>query len=139
MVQVHLQQEVVAADLVDDLTRLIRRVEDVARHLADLAVLLHKSGDIAFTPVFRKERGRMNLYAVLDQVINLLRQHGRVAYRVLKLQFTLNDEAIEARKDELIYSQRLAVNGAIASKGLKRGSGRVLCRRWFGQRGNLGR
>jgi len=52
----------------------------------------------------------MDFYDVLDQVLNLLRQRGRVAYRVLKLQFKLDDEALEALKDELIYSQRLAVD-----------------------------
>ena len=52
----------------------------------------------------------MDFYAVLDQVLDLLRQRGRVAYRVLKLQFKLDDEALEALKDELIYSQRLAVD-----------------------------
>jgi class 3 adenylate cyclase/tetratricopeptide (TPR) repeat protein len=52
----------------------------------------------------------MDFYAVLDQVLDLLRQRGRVAYRVLKLQFELDDETLEALKDELIYSQRLAVD-----------------------------
>jgi class 3 adenylate cyclase/tetratricopeptide (TPR) repeat protein len=52
----------------------------------------------------------MDFYAVLDQVLDLLRQRGHVAYRVLKLQFKLDDEALEALKDELIYSQRLAVD-----------------------------
>src|SRR5215471_16010423 len=52
----------------------------------------------------------MDFYAVLDQVLDLLRQRGRVAYRVLKLQFKLDDEVLEALKDELIYSQRLAVD-----------------------------
>jgi class 3 adenylate cyclase len=52
----------------------------------------------------------MDFYAVLDQVQDLLRQRGRVAYRVLKLQFKLDDEALEALKDELIYSQQLAVD-----------------------------
>jgi len=52
----------------------------------------------------------MDFYEVLEQVVDLLRQRGRVAYRVLKLQFKLDDEALEALKDELIYSQRLAVD-----------------------------
>jgi len=52
----------------------------------------------------------MDFYDVLDQVLDLLRQRGRVAYRILKLQFKLDDEALEALKDELIYSQRLAVD-----------------------------
>ena len=52
----------------------------------------------------------MDFYDVLDQALDLLRQRGRVASRVLKLQFKLDDEALEALKDELIYSQRLAVD-----------------------------
>ena len=52
----------------------------------------------------------MDFYEVLDQVLDLLRQRGRVAYRVLKLQFKLDDETLEALKDELIYSQQLAVD-----------------------------
>src|SRR5262249_49219859 len=52
----------------------------------------------------------MDFYDVLDQVLDLLRQRGRVAYRVLKLKFKLDDETLEALKDELIYSQRLAVD-----------------------------
>jgi class 3 adenylate cyclase len=52
----------------------------------------------------------MDFYEVLDQVLDLLRQRGRVAYRVLKLQFKLDDETLETLKDELIYSQRLAVD-----------------------------
>ena len=52
----------------------------------------------------------MEFYAVLDQVVDLLRQRGRVTYRALKLQFTLDDNALETLKEELIYSQRLAVD-----------------------------
>ena len=52
----------------------------------------------------------MDFYAILDQVVGLLQQRGRVAYRVLKLQFTLDDASLAALKDELIYSQRLAVD-----------------------------
>ncbi|HEY5864157.1 MAG TPA: hypothetical protein VI542_01180, partial [Candidatus Tectomicrobia bacterium] len=52
----------------------------------------------------------MDFYEVLEQVLDLLRQRGRVAYRVLKLQFKLDDEVLEALKDELIYSQQLAVD-----------------------------
>jgi hypothetical protein len=52
----------------------------------------------------------MDFYAILDQVVDLLRQRGRVAYRVLQLQFTLDDASLAALTDELIYSQRLAVD-----------------------------
>jgi class 3 adenylate cyclase/tetratricopeptide (TPR) repeat protein len=52
----------------------------------------------------------VDFVAVVDQVIALLRQRGRVAYRTLKRQFQLDDEAIEDLKVELIDSQRLAVD-----------------------------
>ena len=42
----------------------------------------------------------MDFVAVLDQVIALLRQRGRVAYRTLKRQFQLDDEALEDLKVE---------------------------------------
>ena len=50
----------------------------------------------------------MDFVAVVDQVITLLRQRGRVAYRTLKVQFHLDDEALEALKDELLYAQQVA-------------------------------
>jgi class 3 adenylate cyclase len=50
----------------------------------------------------------MDFYAILDQVVELLRSRGRVSYRVLKLQLQLDDDAIEALKDELIYAQHVA-------------------------------
>ena len=52
----------------------------------------------------------MDFYAVLDQAIDLLRQRGRVTYRALKLQFQLDNDALEVLKDELIKAQRLAVD-----------------------------
>jgi predicted ATPase/class 3 adenylate cyclase len=50
----------------------------------------------------------VDFVAVLDQVITLLRQRGRVAYRTLKVQFHLDDDALEALKDELLYAQQIA-------------------------------
>src|SRR5215468_1278821 len=50
----------------------------------------------------------MDFYAILDQVIDLLKQRGRVSYRALKVQFHLDDEALEALKDELIEVHQLA-------------------------------
>src|SRR2546429_7296032 len=52
----------------------------------------------------------MDFVAILDQVIALLSQRGRVAYRTLKRQFQLDDEALEDLKIELIDSQRLATD-----------------------------
>ena len=54
----------------------------------------------------------MDFYAVLDQVLDLLRRRGRVAYRALQVQFHLDDDALAALKDELIAAQRLAVDEA---------------------------
>src|SRR5215471_390706 len=52
----------------------------------------------------------MDFYEIFDQVIDLLKQRGRVSYRALKMQFALNDDGIEALKDELIYAKKLAAD-----------------------------
>jgi class 3 adenylate cyclase/tetratricopeptide (TPR) repeat protein len=52
----------------------------------------------------------MDFVAVVDQVMALLRQRGRVAYRTLQRQFQLDDEALADLKIELIDSQRLATD-----------------------------
>src|SRR5262245_19334665 len=44
------------------------------------------------------------------QVLALLQQEGRVAYRVLKRQFALDDDYIEDLKADLIDAKRLAVD-----------------------------
>jgi tetratricopeptide (TPR) repeat protein len=54
----------------------------------------------------------MEFYAVLGQVIDLLRQRGRVTYRALKLQFGLDDDQLEALKEELLYAQQRTVDEA---------------------------
>src|SRR2546428_11208234 len=52
----------------------------------------------------------MDFYTILDQVIDLLRSRQRVTYRALKVQFQLDDEAVEALKEELIDAQRVAAD-----------------------------
>jgi class 3 adenylate cyclase/tetratricopeptide (TPR) repeat protein len=52
----------------------------------------------------------MTFEEILDQAIAMLQRRGRLTYRTLKLQFQLDDEHLEALKDELIYGQRLAVD-----------------------------
>src|SRR5262249_14572161 len=47
---------------------------------------------------------------VVDQVIALLRQRGRVTYSTLKRQFQFDEAALEDVKNELIEGQRLAVD-----------------------------
>jgi len=56
------------------------------------------------------ERGGHDLEEVLDQAMAMLQRRGRLTYRTLKLHFQLDDEHLEALKDELIYGQRLAVD-----------------------------
>jgi class 3 adenylate cyclase/tetratricopeptide (TPR) repeat protein len=69
----------------------------------------------------------MDFYAILDRVIDLLRQRQRVTYRALKVQFQLDDEALEALKEELIEAQHLAADE----------TGRILV--WLGDTGPLPR
>jgi class 3 adenylate cyclase/tetratricopeptide (TPR) repeat protein len=52
----------------------------------------------------------MTFEEILDQAIAMLQRRGRLTYRTLQLQFHLDDEHLEALKDELIYGQRLAVD-----------------------------
>ena len=52
----------------------------------------------------------MDFYAVLDQVLELLQQRGRVTYRALKRQFDLDDAVLDDLKAEIIEAHRLAVD-----------------------------
>src|SRR5262249_15272751 len=52
----------------------------------------------------------MDFYAILDQMIALLRQRQRVTYRALQRQFGFDDAYLEDLKAELIDAQRLAVD-----------------------------
>ena len=54
----------------------------------------------------------MDLYEVIDQVEALLKKRGRVTYRALKVQFNLEDEQLEALKDEILYSHPEAIDDA---------------------------
>jgi hypothetical protein len=47
---------------------------------------------------------------ILAQVLELLQREGRVSYRALKVRFQLDDDLLEAVKDELIYAKKLAVD-----------------------------
>jgi hypothetical protein len=44
----------------------------------------------------------MDFYALLDDVLELLRRRGRVTYRALKRQFHLADDVLDDLKEELI-------------------------------------
>jgi hypothetical protein len=46
----------------------------------------------------------MTFEEVLDQAVAMLQRRGWITYRTLKLQFQLDDETLEALKDELLFS-----------------------------------
>ena len=52
----------------------------------------------------------MTFEEIVDQAMAMLQRRGRVAYRTLKRQFNLDDEALEDLKAELIDAQRLAAD-----------------------------
>jgi TOMM system kinase/cyclase fusion protein len=52
----------------------------------------------------------MDYDAVLAQVLDLLQQEKRLSYRVLKLRFQLDDETLEALKEDLVYAKQLAID-----------------------------
>src|SRR5438874_734047 len=52
----------------------------------------------------------MTFDEILAQVTELLQRENRVAYRVLKRRFALDDEYIEDLKADLIDAKRLAVD-----------------------------
>jgi class 3 adenylate cyclase len=52
----------------------------------------------------------MTFDEILAQVLLLLQRQGRVSYRALKVRWQLDDDLLEAVKDELIYAQKLAVD-----------------------------
>src|SRR5215475_12948585 len=52
----------------------------------------------------------MSFEEIVDQALAMLQRRGRVAYRTLKRQFQLDEDALEDLKMELIKAQRLAVD-----------------------------
>jgi class 3 adenylate cyclase len=52
----------------------------------------------------------MDFYAVLDQVLALLRQRGRVSYRALQRQFDLDDAYLTDLKDALTFAEPCVVD-----------------------------
>lgn len=43
----------------------------------------------------------MKFYEIIDQVITLLRTRGRLSYRALTVEFTLDENSLAALKEEL--------------------------------------
>jgi class 3 adenylate cyclase/predicted ATPase len=55
----------------------------------------------------------MDFYAVLDEVVELVRSRGRVSYQALKLKFDLDDKHFQALKEEILYAH----GGTIRDEG----------------------
>src|SRR5215813_8520375 len=89
----------------------------------------------------------MTFEEIVDQALAMLQRRGRVAYRTLKRQFQLDDEALEDLKIELIKAQRLAADedGEVlvwtGAGALALGNGHLVSRRrlesWFRPRRGL--
>jgi class 3 adenylate cyclase len=52
----------------------------------------------------------MDYQTVLATVLALLQQEQRLSYRVLKLRLQLDDDTLEALKEDLIYAKKLAID-----------------------------
>ena len=52
----------------------------------------------------------MTFDELLAQIQELLQREQRLSYRALKVRFQLDDDHLEALKEELIYAKRLAVD-----------------------------
>ena len=52
----------------------------------------------------------MDYDAIVTQALTLLQREHRLSYRVLKLRLQLDDDMLEALKEDLIYAKKLAVD-----------------------------
>ena len=50
----------------------------------------------------------MDFDELLSQILELLQRQKRVSYRALKVRLQLDDDLLDAVKDELIYAQQVA-------------------------------
>ena len=53
-----------------------------------------------------------DFFTILDQALARLRNHGRVTYKTLQLQFHLDDTHLAALKEELLYTHPEVVDDA---------------------------
>jgi hypothetical protein len=100
------------------LGQLYARIGCRAKARAELsaAVELYRMMDMSFwlphaeAALAQVEGPVMDLLAVVDQVVSLLRSRGWVSYRALKRQFGLDDAYLDDLKAEFIEVQQLAVD-----------------------------
>ena len=53
----------------------------------------------------------MKFSEVVTQTLAWLQREGRISYRALKLEFDLNDDALDALKEEIIEQTRVKTDG----------------------------
>jgi class 3 adenylate cyclase len=52
----------------------------------------------------------MDYDAIVTQALTLLQREQRLSYRVLKLRLQLDDDTLEALKEDLVYAKKLAMD-----------------------------
>ena len=52
----------------------------------------------------------MKFSGIIEQASDLLQRQGRVSYRMLKIEFELSDDHLDALKEELIEVKELAID-----------------------------
>ena len=57
----------------------------------------------------------MALLEVLEQVRTILESKGRITYRMLRAEFQLDEEALDAVREELIEGERVATDENVGS------------------------
>jgi len=72
-------------------------------HLYEASAKMGQNTD-AYPDTRRAGKVGRDLYAILDQVVSLLRRRGRVTYNALKFQFNLDDVHLAVLKEELLYA-----------------------------------
>jgi hypothetical protein len=85
--------------------------EGVGKGAADMVCYLPSRASVGTQDrdiILGQRARRMDFYAVLDQIMALLQQRGRVSYQALKRQFNLDDAYLDDLKIELIDAQQVA-------------------------------
>src|SRR5262249_52437536 len=84
--------------------RAVDGYRDVPRHGHDLLAAPGRGG------IGAGGGALMDYDAIVTQALTPLQREQRFAYRVLKLRLQIDDDLLEALKDDLIYAKKLAVD-----------------------------
>ncbi len=81
---------------------------DEQSNLTDVQLLPYGDVTQRFLGVVAVGGGPVSFQEILDEAVETLRRQGRVSYRALRRQFTLDDAALDDLKFELIHVLRVA-------------------------------